>query len=97
MPKPSRRMKRRRFVTLVALSGAALAAAPLSRASAALSRAVVKAKTKAGPPPTPAIRREILNQEKSLAGQLQTIRNYELPPGSPMAFVFKPLRARRGR
>jgi hypothetical protein len=97
MPKPLRKMKRRRFVSLVALSGAALAAAPLSRASAALSRAVVKAKAKAVRPPAPAIQREIQNQEKSLAGQLQTIRSYELPPGSPMAFVFKPLRARRGR
>jgi len=95
MPKPSQRMRRRRFVTLVALSGAALAAAPLSRASAALSRAAVKAQAKH--PPTPAIQREIANQVKSLAGQLQTIRKFELPPGSPMAFVFKPLRARRGR
>jgi len=97
MSKRSPRMKRRRFVTLVALSGAALAAAPLSRASAALSRAVAKAKTRAGGPPTPAIQREIRTQEKSLADQLQTIRKFELPTGSPMAFVFKPLRARRGR
>jgi len=95
MPKPSRRMQRRRFVTLVALSGAALVATPLSRASAALSRAAAKAQTRH--PPTPAIRREIANQEKSLAGQLQTIRKFELAPGNPMAFVFKPLRARRGR
>jgi hypothetical protein len=35
-------------------------------------------------------------QEKSLAAQRKTLRKYELPPGSPMAFVFKPLRARRG-
>jgi hypothetical protein len=87
-------MKRRRFVTLVALSGAALVAAPLSRASAALSRAVAPAPARR--PPTPAIRREIVNQEKSLGEQLQTIRKFELPPGSPMAFVFRPLRSRRG-
>jgi hypothetical protein len=68
MPELSRRMKRRRFVTLVAMSGAA----------------------------SPAIRKEISNQEKSLGDQLKTIRGYALPPGSPMAFAFKPLRARRG-
>ena len=94
MLKPSRRMRRRRFVTLMALSGAALVAAPLSRASAALSRAVAPPGRR---PAMPAIRREIANQEKALAAQLQTIRKYDLPPGSPMAFVFKPLRVRRGR
>jgi len=89
-------MNRRRFVTLVALSGAAALTAPLSRAAAPETKA-------AGPraagrrPLTPAMRREIANQEKSLAEQLETIRKYQLPPGSPMAFVFTPLRARRGR
>ena len=95
MPKPPRRIKRRRFVTLVALSGAALVASPLSRAAAAVARG---AKTSdARRTPSPAIRREIASQEKALAEQLATIRRYELPPGSPMAFAFKPLRARRGR
>ena len=31
------------------------------------------------------------------AEQLEAIRGFKLPPGSPMAFVFTPLRARRGR
>ena len=94
MPQSPRTMKRRRFVTLVALSGAALVTTPLSRAA--------RAATRAGAPmsavrraPSPAVRKEILSQEKSLEGQLKIIRDYELPAGSPMAFAFKPLRARR--
>ena len=94
MPKPPRPMKRRRFVTLVAMSGAALLTSPLSRAMAAVERA---RGTKAAPgrAASPAIRKEIANQEKSLADQLKVIRGYDLPPGSPMAFVFKPVRAAR--
>ena len=93
MPQLSRRMKRRRFVTLVAMSSAALLTSPLSRAAAAVTRATAPAGRRAA---SPAIRKEIANQEKSLADQLKTIRGYTLPPGSPMAFVFKPLRAQRG-
>ncbi len=95
MPQSPRRMKRRRFVTLIAMSGAALVTAPLSRAARAAARAATpdSARRRA---PTPAVRKEISSQEKSLAGQLKVIRDYELPPGSPMAFAFKPLRARRG-
>jgi hypothetical protein len=89
-------MKRRRFVTLMALSGAALVAAPLSRAAAAVGSGARGAAVRRRAP-SAAVRREISNQEKALAGQLKTIRGYPLPPGSPMAFVWKPLRARRGR
>lgn len=95
MPNPPGRMRRRRFVTLVALSGAALIAAPLSRAATAISGGTKTAARRREP--SPAIRREIASQEKSLAEQLKTIRTYPLPPGSPMAFVFRPLRARRRR
>jgi hypothetical protein len=94
MPKSPRTMKRRRFVTLVALSGAALVTAPLSRAAKAAARTVAPESSRRRAP-TLAIRKEIANQEKSLAGQLKVVRDYPLPPGSPMAFVFKPLRARR--
>jgi hypothetical protein len=96
MSKPSLRMKRRRFVTLVAMSGAALITSPLSRAAAAVARVKTP---EAGPrhAASPAIRKEIASQEKALADQLKVIRSYELPPGSPMAFVFKPLRARPGQ
>jgi len=93
MPELSRRMKRRSFVTLVAMSGAAILTSPLSRAAAAVTRAPAPAGRRAA---SPAIRKEIASQEKSLGDQLKTIRGYALPPGSPMAFAFKPLRARRG-
>jgi len=90
-------MKRRRFVTLVAMSGAALLTSSLSRAARAAARAGAKPAGARHPAPSPAVRKEIANQEKSLADQLKVIRGYELPPGSPMAFVFKPLRARNRR
>jgi hypothetical protein len=43
------------------------------------------------------VRAEIDKQKKFTAGALKTIRAYQLPAGSPMAFAFRPLRpARRG-
>ena len=94
-PSP-RRMKRRHFVTLVAMSGAALLTSPLSRAMAAVDRARKPAEghRRAAPP---AVRKEIQNQEKSLADQLKVIRGYPLPPGSPMAFSFQPRIVERKR
>jgi hypothetical protein len=98
MSKPTRPMKRRRFVTLVAMSGAALLTSPLSKAMAAVERARGTKSVPGGRAASPAIRQESVSQEKSLADQLKVIRGYDLPPGSPMAFVFKPVRARgRGR
>ena len=38
---------------------------------------------------------EIDRQKKSTADALKTIRKYELPAGSPLAFTFKPLRPAR--
>jgi hypothetical protein len=98
MPEKPRTMNRRRFVTLAALGGAAALAAPLGAARAAgAASAAPGAKPRAAgrKEAAAAIRREIANQERSLAKTLATIRSYELPPGSPMAFVFAPLRSRR--
>ena len=95
MRKSPRTMKRRRFVTLLALGGGALVSAPLSRAASALTRAVPAARGRRRAP-SAAVRKEIETQEKSLADQLKTIRAYELPPGSSMAFSFKPMKAKRG-
>ena len=97
MPKKPRTMERRRFVKLVALSGAAVLAAPLSGAPAAPPQRAVLSALSRHRALTPAVRREIANQERSLAKTLATIRKYELPPGSPMAFVFRPPRAQGGR
>jgi len=96
MSKPKHGMKRRRFVTLVAMSGAALLTSPLYRAMAAVERArtPVEGRRRAA---SPAVRKEIANQEKSLRDQLNVIRSYKLPPGSPMAFAFQPRVADRKR
>ena len=89
-------MDRRRFVKLVAMGGAAAIAAPLSAAGAAAPPSAAKSRVALRREPAPpAIQKELANQEHSLAVTLKTIRNYELPPGSPMAFVFTPLRSRR--
>lgn len=96
MSKPTSRMKRRRFVTLVAMSGAALLTSPLSRAMAAVERAKSPAEGRRRAA-SPAIRKEIANQEKSLRDQLKVIRGYDLPPGSPMAFAFAPRVTERKR
>ena len=95
MLKSKRPMRRRRFVTLVAMGSAALLTSPLSNALAALEKRNGKPARK--PQPSPAIRKEIVNQEKSLADQLKVIRGYELPPGSPMAFSFEPRVSARKR
>ena len=97
MQKTPRTMERRRFVKLLAVGGAAVLAAPLSSAPAAPPRRAPRLVGARHRALTPAARKEIANQERSLAETLATIRKYELPPGSPMAFVFQPLRARKGR
>jgi hypothetical protein len=97
MKKEPRTMERRRFVKLVALSGAAVLAAPLSGAPAAPARSVTHAPEAGQRALTPAVRKEIANQERSLAKTLATIRKFDLPPGSPMAFVFTPLLVRKER
>ena len=70
-------------------------AAPLGVADAASPPSTARARPGARRDASPAVRKEIANQERSLAATLATIRNYELPPGSPMAFAFTPLRSRR--
>lgn len=95
MPKPSA-MERRRFIQLVAASGAAVLAAPLARPARAAVRRSGTAEA-APRPVTVAIRKEIASQKKSLADALKVIRDYKLPPGSPPAFVFHAMRSKKGR
>ena len=97
MSKETQTMERRRFVKLVALSGAAILSAPLHGAAAAPARSAVPRAAGAHRAPTAAMRKEIANQERSMADMIRTIRAYELPPGSPMGFVFRPLRPLRGK
>ncbi|HEU4725398.1 MAG TPA: hypothetical protein VFU59_08900 [Candidatus Eisenbacteria bacterium] len=87
-------MNRRRFIHVLAASGAAVIATGLPGAKAAPPPKAA-ARRPAKPLP-PAMNRELQNQEKSVADMLKVIRAYELPPGSDPAFTFRAMRARRG-
>lgn len=77
-------MKRRRFMKLVA-AGAAIALVQPGRTLAAVAK-----RPAAEPHPmSPATRKEIASEKKSVADTLKTIRGYKLPPGSRLAFVFR--------
>lgn len=97
MSRTPRRMDRRRFVQLVAATGAAVIAAPLTKLAAAPASATARAKGHDARAATAATSKEIRNQERSMADALKVIRGHELPPGSPMAFAFAPIKARRRR
>jgi len=93
----TQRMDRRRFVRLLAVGAAAAATAPLAGAASAKQRPAA-APHKAAPTHralTAAMKKEIEIQKKSVADMVKVIRAYELPPGSPPASVFRPMRARR--
>ncbi len=47
------------------------------------------------PAASPRMRAEIEKQKQYVADALKAIREYELPPGSDLAFVFRPLRPPR--
>jgi hypothetical protein len=76
---------------LLAAGSAAALTAPARRLAAAAAPAA-KQPTPALPPKLLA---EIEKQRRSVADALKVIRDHPLPPGSDMAFVFQPLRARR--
>jgi len=84
------RVSRRRFMTLVAGASAAALVAPASAVRAAARRPLPR--KSATPPATAA---EIEKQKKYVAEALKVIRDYPLPPGSNMAFAFRPLRPAR--
>lgn len=93
------RMDRRRFVQLMAASAAVVSTTPLFNVADAepASATTVTATAPRHRPPTPAMRREIETQKKSLGDLLGVIRGYDLPPGSPPATIFRALHARKGR
>jgi hypothetical protein len=91
-------MNRRRFVHVLAASGAALLAGSLPRARAAeksATAAATRAAARQPKPLPPNLERDLRNQEKSMADTLRVIRAYDLPPGSEPATVFRAMRARR--
>ena len=88
---------RRRFLKVVAMgSAAALVSATLPRAGDAAGRTAAKPRHSTGPRP-PAIEAEVAKQKHSTADLLKTIRDYPLPAGSEMAFVFAPVRGAKRR
>lgn len=85
------KLSRRRFVALVASSAAALAAAP----AAALAQAVkpaAPAKKPGAVTLSSATAKELARQKKGVADTLKVIREYPLPAGSDVAYLFRPLR-----
>jgi hypothetical protein len=89
-------LPRRRFIQLLAASGAAVAAGVAPRAGAAQGAKRAGLPVPLSSAPTAAMRQELRKQEKSVADMLRVIRRYELPPGSPPASTFRAMRARRG-
>ena len=89
-------MNRRRFIHVVAAGSAAILATSLPRGVDAAARAAKAAPPKPAKPAAAGLERELRNQEKSLADTLRVVRNYDLPPGSEPATVFRAMRARRG-
>lgn len=86
-------MRRRRFVQLMA-AGAAALFIPSTR-DRALAAATSGAKPRPADPehPTPAaIAREVAKQKKSLADTVKTLRDFDLPAGSPPASVFRAMK-----
>jgi hypothetical protein len=100
--KASARVSRRRFLKLTAAGAAAALAAP----AATLARAAAPAKraTPAKPPAATAgtkghvaSAKEIEKLKGYLEGSLKAVRNFELPPGSDMAFSFRAMKTNRAR
>ena len=90
---------RRKFLRLVLTSGVTVmsgAAGPIVHSARAAVRRTARtshARTSAALPAD--MRKEIANQKQYTARTLKTIREHKLSPGSPMAFVFRPLQPSR--
>jgi len=100
----TRRAARRRFLRAVAVGAAAALVTPvqaLAQAAAAETGAARKTKTAAPKTAAPGRRTALPAEVQKLKGftddALKAIRAFPLPAGSPPAFVFHPLRARRGK
>jgi len=97
---PASAKSRRRFLKVAAMgSAAALVTAALPGAGAAApARRGVRPKPVEPPAPHPsALEAEVAKQKKSTADLVKTIREFELPPGSEMAFAFVPAKAGKRR
>ena len=89
---PTPPKSRRRFLRVMTMgTAAALVATTLPRAGEAARQA--KRATRPRPDRSAPVEAEVAKQKKSTHDLVTTIRNYELPPGSEMAFAFVPMRA----
>lgn len=93
-------ISRRKFLTLAAAGAAATIAAPATAATPSRTKPARRPEPK--PAPAAAGRRtasaaEIEKLRGYTAESLKAIRAYALPPGSDLAFSFRPLKPRRGR
>jgi hypothetical protein len=95
MSEPRPALARRRFIQLLAASGAAVAAGAAPRVRAATPPKAVKHGAPARASLPPHARLELRKQEKNVADMLQIIRSYELPPGSDPAITFQAMRSAR--
>jgi len=95
---------RRDFLKLMAAGSAAaslgragrVAAATATKSAGANAGAAKGAATKHSAPRTAALETELKNEKKSTADTLKKIRDYELSTSAPLAFVFKPMKPRKG-
>ena len=91
---------RRDFLKLVAAGSAAASLGRPGRALAANAAKSDAAGAKHGGASaharsrSAAVEAELSKQKKSTADSLKTIRDRELSPGAPLAYVFKPLKKR---
>ncbi len=92
---------RRKFLRLLAVGSAAAIASPAAALAAVAKKKPVRAakpapRAAAAAPALPAaVAAEIAKQKGTVAGALKAVRGYALPPGSDMAFTFRPVRSRR--
>ena len=85
-------LSRRRFFGLVAAGSATLAAGLLPPVASGAAPRRPRVTAAAAPPKrSAAIEKGIREQQEALDRQLKAIREYSLPAGSDMAFVFKPI------
>ena len=96
-PRGATAASRRRFLKLVATGAAAVAAsgslAPRARAAERTSARSKPARATR----TAAVEAEIKSQKDYTAKSLKTLRDFELPPGSEIAFAFRPMKAAKSR
>ena len=87
---------RRRFLKVAVMGSAAVVASSVLTGTANVAAAVAKRAPRprpAAPARSAGVEAEVAKQKRSTSDLLKTIRNFELPAGSEMAFAFVPMKA----